>query len=189
MSEEPSHDFEAYLNDFQGDLASGNYSMWWTTPEDPKFSDSPLRKIIHESFEALDGIEPFVAMLILEKLKKEQIDSLIELPEELGTEYIYKAGLPPLILSLNREKSIRLHFNEHLFSAQQRYEIYFSFCDYLKLIKRATNRENKKTPIQRLQRVFQKIPAQDKGLNWWKTVDQLSTRYGAERIGSISIDS
>jgi hypothetical protein len=193
MDEEEQHNFETYLHLFEGDPPPGKYAMWWPTSEEPRFFDSPLRKVIQESLEALDGIEPFVAMWILEKLTEERLEGMVELPSGIATEVLYKEGTPPFLLSFSQEKAIRLHFHEELCSARQRYEIWSSFCDYVKIIKRVTDRINKskKTILQRLQTsVHNKTTKKSNtgALGWWESIDKISAKHDPEGIGVIQID-
>ncbi len=109
----------------------GDYAMWWTSPEDPLFQNSPVRRYITQAFEALDGIEAEFYASILRSIRFADKDcGFAALPENMEAIPIRESGENIVLLVASREKGIKFHFHITQTPVAFRNEFWRLFAEY-----------------------------------------------------------
>jgi len=95
---------ELFTNEITGD-----YAMWWSLND--HFIGSAIHQSIARAYESLNGVEPYIAALLLKSLGfSGEISECMELPEQKDLFVKLNKG-PVFVLSFSKEKGIRLRFN------------------------------------------------------------------------------
>lgn len=147
-----------YLGLMDGPRLEGRCGMWWPTPEDPVFSQSPAFGYFDRLYSALDGIESYVFATLADAFQLVRgAPRRVTVPEKLPAMQITGPDLRQMYFSASLEKSMRFMFALDT-PSWYRDTFWRLFCEYVEGMKQAAQ-TNGWTPDPDDQR---------RSLGWWR---------------------
>jgi hypothetical protein len=113
----------------------GEYAMWWSISEEPKFSSSKANHYLGRAYAALDHIESYAMCSFLRSFGLVNEKTLrVALPDDLS---LAVEGPERIIMKFTatKEKGIRFHFNLSFTSIQYRDRFLKHFAEWAETLK------------------------------------------------------
>lgn len=156
----------------------GRYSMWWSTPDDPLFLDSPTAEYYQTIYNSLNGYASYLCGMLICGLRRQEFGR-INLPEEESLIYVTGPNMVKCILALGQEKGIRFLLPRDKVDADYRNNL-------LKLVSRSMDflqkgLEERKVPVD--------PSIEPNPLDWYTFLIEQMRTHGStsESIGNITI--
>jgi len=154
-------------------MPTGEYAMWWTTPEDPDFATSKTVASIDRAFRALEGYESYVLAAILKAVGAAEGDARrVPLPEDGLSLKIQGPEFAPVVVTAMQEKGLRFHLHTKSTSTKYRERFWKLFAEYAE--------ERRSRAQERGFAMDEPSPNYGRPQGWWEAAKRAAVRHAGE---------
>lgn len=158
--------------------ADARYSLWWATPEDPRFTESPDRVLLDRWFEATEGYGYVIFTAFVNDLELAKGGaSTYALPNQAFLHGVSGPGSTDLLLHASEEEGLFLAFDEATTTTARRHAFLRLLADFATPIRSTLSERG--------------VPerAQEKGLTTWRAIRDQALAKEARGETGLSIHS